>query len=135
MKGRKKFLCAMAVSLSVIMLSSNVAYATEGMHISDVQSDAINETVDVESEVIEEVISEDAGVEPVDEQGAIAETETMVGELSTEENSEAISEEIINETDLMEDVISMENPYVWASENLANVSQVLFEKNFVPKNG
>lgn len=117
MKGRKKFLCAMAVSLSVIMLSSNVAYATEGMHISDVQSDAINETVDVESEVIEEVISEDAGVEPVDEQGAIAETETMVGELSTEANGEVISEEIINETDLMEDVISMENPYVWASEN------------------
>lgn len=139
MKYKKKVISGLAVALSVIMFSSNVVYATDGMDIQDAQPDSVIETVDNEVDVVEEadILEETIETELSEETGVIVEElsteeyEVIAEEVLTEESSEEvieesseetqdehaeeIEEEIAEEMEMVETDSSVENPYVWTS--------------------
>lgn len=143
MKWRKRIVSAIAVALSVIMFSSNVVYATEGMDINNAEQNSVVEDVNLETETVieEQVVLEDnveneVSVESVSEENSeeklsvsenivleetevletTSESEEVVEELPTEESTEEIIEEVEEEVEV-ETVLLMENPYVWTSDN------------------
>jgi len=113
MKCKKRIICIIALVLSVILFSSEVVYATEGMENANVESD----NVDYEMESIEEqVTSEDAiEIELSEENGGLITSEDEIIilediETETVEEIEALEElETTEEVDEIVEELTSEN--------------------------